>query len=110
MKSGITMIKYTGNKKYVINFPISLENNVPANGAITVKRISKPIKPTKTLRTLDSRFLQVFYRNTNKRLILIVKLKVRGQNRSMLKRIYQKFLHLFAENILKTVILIYQTF
>ncbi len=110
MKSRTNIITYTGNKKYVKKFPICLENNVPTNGAITVKIISKPMKPTKTLRTLDSRFLQVFYRNTNKRLILIVKLKVRGQNRSMLKRIYQKFPHLFGENILKTIILIYQIF
>ncbi len=48
MKSGTNIITYTGNKKYVKKFPICLENNVPTNGAITVKIISKPMKPTKT--------------------------------------------------------------
>ena len=59
MKSRTNIITYTGNKKYVKKFPICLENNVPTNGAITVKIISKPMKPTKTLRTLDSRLPSV---------------------------------------------------
>ena len=55
MKNGIKIIQYTGNKKYDIKFPTCLENNVTTSGEITVKRISKPIKHTKALKTLDSR-------------------------------------------------------